>query len=77
MAAAGEVVAGNIMFANDTQEVFFVAVGSGLVPLSSIVLTGSITGTPGPAGPQGPAGADGQIAEQIQATAIAMAIALG
>jgi hypothetical protein len=72
MATAGQVIAGNVYFANDVQQTFICATDGSLVPMSSIILSGNITGTPGPAGPQGPAGADGLTTAQVAALAIAL-----
>jgi hypothetical protein len=76
MANAGQCVAGNIMFANDTGEVYFVCVGGGLYPLSSIVLTGNIAGEMGATGPVGPTGATGATGPAGPATPLAQQIAL-
>jgi hypothetical protein len=79
LVTANQIIPGNIYYVNTDNpgSVYIAATDGALVPLENIILSGNITGTPGPQGPQGPAGADGQTAEQIQATAIAMAIALG
>jgi hypothetical protein len=83
MASAGQIVAGNLYFANDTQELFLAVTGTpnaALFPMSSLILSGEyelagnqgpqgIQGETGPAGPQGP---PTPLAQQI-----ALTIALG
>lgn len=61
MAAAGQIVAGDIYYANDQNpgQTFIAAVGGSLVPLSSIVLQGNIQADSGETGPQGPKGDPG------------------
>jgi hypothetical protein len=80
MANAGQITAGWIYFANDTQETFLAVTGEpnvALFPMSSLILTGQyeLAGAPGPqgeTGPQGPAGPPTPLAQQI-----ALTIALG
>lgn len=55
----GGIVAGDIYFANDTQQTFIAATDGSLVPTTSIIMSGNITGEPGADGPPGPTGADG------------------
>jgi hypothetical protein len=57
------IVPGDCYFANDRAELFVAATDGALVPFSSIIMSGNITGEPGPVGPastvpgpQGPAG---------------------
>jgi hypothetical protein len=50
------IVSGDCYFSCDTLQLFVAATDGALVPFSSIIMSGNITGEPGPAGPQGPAG---------------------
>jgi hypothetical protein len=50
------IVPGDCYFANDRAELFVAATDGALVPFTSIIMSGNITGAPGPTGPQGPAG---------------------
>jgi hypothetical protein len=86
MASAGQIVAGNLYFSNDTQELFLAVTGTpnaALFPMSSLILTGEyeLAGNQGPAGAdgaQGPAGPHGPAGPGISlAQAIATSIALG
>jgi hypothetical protein len=55
MAQASQIVPGNIYYSNDQNpgQSFIAATDGSLVPMSSIILSGNITGTPGPAGRKG------------------------
>ena len=86
MANAGQIVPGNLYFADDTQELFLAVTGepnAALFPMSSLILSGtySLAGPAGPAGaagetgPQGPKGDPGPAAPLSQS--IALAVALG
>jgi hypothetical protein len=74
MANAGQIVAGNIYYANDQQppQTFISATDGSLIPMSSIILSGNITGEPGPQGPAGADGANGLTAGEVAALAIAL-----
>jgi len=50
---------GDIVFANDTKETFVLATDGHVVPMSGIVLSGSIVGEAGAEGSTGPAGEQG------------------
>lgn len=83
MANAGQIVAGNLYFASDTQELFLAVTGEpnpALFPMSSLILTGQyeLAGNPGPAGadgaqgPKGDPGSPGISLAQVIATSIAL-----
>jgi hypothetical protein len=82
-ASAGQIVAGNLYFASDTQELFLAVTGEpnpALFPMSSLILTGQyeLAGNPGPAGADGERGPAGPQGPGITtAQMIATAIALG
>jgi hypothetical protein len=79
LVTANQIVPGNLYYVNSDNpgSLYIAATDGSLVPSTNIILSGNISAEAGPEGPQGPAGADGQTAEQIQASVIAMAIALG
>ena len=80
LASGGQITAGNLYFASDTQELFLAVTGepnAALFPMSSLILTGQyeLAGAPGPAGATGATGPQGPATPLAQQ--IALTIALG
>lgn len=65
LVTVGGVVAGDLYYANDTQQLYIACTDGSIAPTTSIIMSGSIVGTPGAegvtgaTGQQGPAGANG------------------
>jgi hypothetical protein len=61
------IVPGDCYFANDQASLYVAATDGSLVPFTSIIMSGNITGEPGPAGPEstvpGPQGPQGPAGE--------------
>ena len=76
----GKAIAGNLYYANDTQELFLCVTGNpnpALFPMTSLILSGNyeLQGPPGAAGATGPAGPQGPATPLAQQ--IALTVALG
>jgi hypothetical protein len=59
LATKGAIVVGDLYYANDTQELYLACTDGSIAPLSSLILSGNIQGTPGGDGPTGAPGATG------------------